>query len=138
MAKRPEALIFWVFTGFICLNHHRVHTYELQSNLMITRNDFPPGFIFGAGTSAYQVEGAAAVDGRKPSIWDTYTHTGNMPDGTTGDVAADQYHHYKEDVALMNEMGLDAYRFSISWPRLIPGKILKHMQKFALENLATE
>lgn len=84
---------------------------------MITRHDFPSDFIFGAGTSAYQVEGAAALDGRKPSIWDTYTHAENI---STGDVAADQYHHYKEDVALMSEMGLDAYRFSISWSRLIP------------------
>eukprot|EP00253_Pinus_taeda_P001220 PITA_01220 len=74
---------------------------------MITRQDFPSDFIFGAGTSAYQVEGAAALDGRKPSIWDTFTHAGNMPDKSTGDVAADQYHHYKEDVALMSEMGKD-------------------------------
>lgn len=87
---------------------------------MITRHDFPSDFIFGAGTSAYQVEGAAALDGRKPSIWDTFTHAGNMPDKSTGDVAADQYHHYKEDVALMSETGLDAYKFSISWSRLIP------------------
>ncbi|KAH9329021.1 hypothetical protein KI387_001129, partial [Taxus chinensis] len=85
-----------------------------------TRADFPPNFIFGAGTSAYQVEGAVADDGRKPSIWDTYTHSGKMLDGSTGDISADQYHHYKEDVRLMYKMGLDAYRFSISWSRLIP------------------
>ncbi|CAM0952368.1 unnamed protein product [Alopecurus aequalis] len=92
----------------------------------LTRHDFPEGFIFGAGSSAYQVEGAAAEDGRKPSIWDTFTHQGYSPDKSTGDVAADQYHHYKGDVKLMHEMGLDAYRFSIAWPRLIPdgrGKI---------------
>ncbi|KAJ6832157.1 beta-glucosidase 31-like isoform X1 [Iris pallida] len=86
----------------------------------ITRDDFPPGFIFGAGTSAYQVEGAAAEDGRKPSIWDTFAHAGKTIDKSTGDVASDQYHHYKEDVKLMHDTGLDAYRFSISWARLVP------------------
>ncbi|KAJ0974635.1 hypothetical protein J5N97_016600 [Dioscorea zingiberensis] len=84
------------------------------------RDDFPPGFIFGAGTSAYQVEGAVAEDGRKPSIWDTYAQEGKNMDKSTADITADQYHKYKEDVQLMHEMGLDAYRFSISWSRLIP------------------
>ncbi|CAO2201402.1 unnamed protein product [Urochloa humidicola] len=86
----------------------------------ITRSDFPEGFVFGAGTSAYQVEGAWDEDGKKPSIWDTFTHGGYAFDNATGDVAADQYHKYKEDVKLMHEMGLEAYRFSISWTRLIP------------------
>uniref|UniRef100_A0A0E0ETQ4 4-hydroxy-7-methoxy-3-oxo-3,4-dihydro-2H-1,4-benzoxazin-2-yl glucosidebeta-D-glucosidase n=1 Tax=Oryza meridionalis TaxID=40149 RepID=A0A0E0ETQ4_9ORYZ len=86
----------------------------------LTRHDFPEGFVFGAGSSAFQVEGAAAEDGRKPSIWDTFTHQGYMPDGSNADVSSDQYHHYKEDVKLMYDMGLDAYRFSIAWPRLIP------------------
>ncbi|KAL6846781.1 hypothetical protein ACP4OV_024229 [Aristida adscensionis] len=86
----------------------------------LTRRDFPEGFVFGAGSSAFQVEGAAAEDGRKPSIWDTFTHEGYSIGGATADVSADQYHHYKEDVKLMNEMGLDAYRFSIAWPRLVP------------------
>ncbi|XVE73321.1 hypothetical protein DITRI_Ditri11bG0108300 [Diplodiscus trichospermus] len=84
-----------------------------------SRYDFPPGFIFGSATTAYQVEGAASEDGRTPSIWDTFVHAG-YADGATGDVAVDQYHKYKEDVKLMAEMGLDAYRFSISWSRLIP------------------
>ncbi|KDP28150.1 hypothetical protein JCGZ_13921 [Jatropha curcas] len=78
-----------------------------------SREDFPPGFVFGAATSAYQVEGAANEDGRTPSVWDTFTHGG-------ADVAADQYHRYKEDVKLMAETGLEGYRFSISWSRLIP------------------
>ncbi|GAV66941.1 Glyco_hydro_1 domain-containing protein [Cephalotus follicularis] len=84
-----------------------------------TRDDFPPGFVFGSGTSAYQVEGAANEDGRTPSIWDTYAHAG-YANGDTGDVACDGYHKYKEDVQLMVDTGLDAYRFSISWSRLIP------------------
>ncbi|XP_021812892.1 beta-glucosidase 11-like [Prunus avium] len=84
-----------------------------------SRDDFPPGFVFGASSSAYQVEGAADEDGRTPSIFDTYTHAGNYH-GATGDVACDGYHKYKEDVKLMADTGLEAYRFSISWSRLIP------------------
>eukprot|EP00262_Sarcandra_glabra_P013079 TRINITY_DN353_c0_g1_i5.p1 TRINITY_DN353_c0_g1~~TRINITY_DN353_c0_g1_i5.p1 ORF type:complete len:392 (-),score=45.56 TRINITY_DN353_c0_g1_i5:184-1359(-) len=97
-----------------------LHTLILSVADGISRHDFPPGFVFGAGSSAYQVEGAAAEDGRKPSVWDTYTHAGKLVDKSTGDIAADQYHKYKEDVKLMKELGLDAYRFSISWSRLIP------------------
>ncbi|XP_048139250.1 beta-glucosidase 11-like isoform X3 [Rhodamnia argentea] len=86
-----------------------------------SRYDFPPGFVFGAGTSAYQVEGAANEDGRTPSIMDTWAHSDSViTSGANGDIACDQYHKYKEDVQLMAEMGLDAYRFSISWSRLIP------------------
>ncbi|XP_061347351.1 hydroxyisourate hydrolase-like isoform X3 [Gastrolobium bilobum] len=84
-----------------------------------SRDDFPLDFVFGAGTSAYQVEGAASKDGRTPSIWDTFAHAGYIH-GENGDVACDEYHKYKEDVRLMVETGLDAYRFSISWSRLIP------------------
>ncbi|GMY38322.1 beta-glucosidase 11-like isoform X27 [Fagus crenata] len=83
------------------------------------RDDFPPGFVFGAAASAYQVEGAANQDGRTPSIWDTFAHAGNVH-GATGDIACDGYHKYKEDVQLMEDAGLEAYRFSISWSRLIP------------------
>jgi len=86
----------------------------------VTRADFPAGFVFGVGSSAYQVEGAVADDGRKPSIWDTFTHEGYSLDNATGDVTADQYHKYKDDVKLLHEMGVDAYRMSIAWPRLIP------------------
>ncbi|GMN62819.1 hypothetical protein TIFTF001_031899 [Ficus carica] len=86
---------------------------------VISRDDFPPGFVFGAASSAYQVEGAAKQDGRTPSIWDTFAHDGYM-DGATGDIACDGYHRYKEDVQLMVKTGLEAYRFSISWSRLIP------------------
>ena len=83
---------------------------------------FPPSFIWGAATAAYQVEGAAAEDGRTPSMWDTFSHTpGKVAGGDTGDVAADHYHRYREDVALMADLGLASYRFSVSWPRVIPG-----------------
>ena len=82
---------------------------------------FPKDFIWGTATSAYQIEGAAAIDGRGPSIWDTFCQQdGKVLNGDTGDVACDHYHRYQEDVALMAEMGVKAYRFSISWSRLLP------------------
>jgi beta-glucosidase len=82
---------------------------------------FTKDFKFGVATAAYQVEGAAAEDGRTPSIWDTFCRTpGKVYEGQTGDVACDQYHRYKEDVRLMKEMGVDSYRFSIAWPRIFP------------------
>ena len=82
---------------------------------------FPPGFVFGAATAAYQIEGAHDVDGRGPSIWDTFSHTpGKTHLGHTGDVAVEHYTRYPQDVALMKDLGLDAYRFSVSWPRVLP------------------
>ncbi|KAL2485769.1 Beta-glucosidase 11 [Abeliophyllum distichum] len=84
-----------------------------------TREDFPVDFVFGSGTSAYQYEGAAFKDGRTRSIWDTYAHSGHT-NGAHGDVACDGYHKNKDDIQLMVAMGLEAFRFSISWSRLIP------------------
>ncbi|GAA1891418.1 GH1 family beta-glucosidase [Actinomadura bangladeshensis] len=83
---------------------------------------FPEGFLWGAATAAYQIEGAAREDGRAPSIWDTFSHTpGKVLDGDTGDVATDHYHRWREDVATMAALGIGAYRFSISWSRVLPG-----------------
>jgi beta-glucosidase len=85
---------------------------------------FPPAFVWGAATAAYQIEGAATEDGRTPSMWDVFSHTpGKVANGDTGDVAADHYHRYREDVALMSSLGIAAYRFSVSWPRVIPGGV---------------
>ncbi|UFU07668.1 GH1 family beta-glucosidase [Ruania halotolerans] len=83
---------------------------------------FPPDFVWGSATAAYQVEGAATEGGRGPSIWDVFSHTaGTTLNGHTGDVAIDHYHRMRDDVALMTQLGLQAYRFSISWPRVQPG-----------------
>ncbi|WP_224766308.1 GH1 family beta-glucosidase [Nocardioides campestrisoli] len=81
----------------------------------------PAGFQFGTATAAYQVEGAAAQDGRGPSVWDTWSAVpGHVADGSTGEVASDHYHRVEEDVALLAGLGAPGYRFSISWPRVLP------------------
>ncbi|MFK4226683.1 GH1 family beta-glucosidase [Streptomyces sp. NPDC019890] len=85
-------------------------------------NALPADFTWGVATAAYQIEGAVAEDGRSPSIWDTYSHTpGAVAGGDTGDVACDHYHRWPEDISLMKQLGVGAYRFSIAWPRVVPG-----------------
>jgi beta-glucosidase len=82
---------------------------------------FPAGFRWGAATASYQIEGAASVGGRGPSIWDTFSHTpGKVVNGDTGDVACDHYNRYAEDVAILSQLGVSAYRFSVAWPRIQP------------------
>jgi len=82
---------------------------------------FPPGFLFGAATAAFQIEGAAFEDGRTASIWDTFCRLpGAVINGDDGDEACDHYHRYRDDIALMQELGLDTYRFSVSWSRVRP------------------
>src|SRR5471032_3560019 len=93
--------------------------YKLEH--MSDFQQFPPSFTWGVATSAFQIEGAAAADGKGPSIWDTFSHTpGKVIDGTNGDVACDHYNRYPEDVAIMASLGVDAYRFSMAWARVQP------------------
>jgi beta-glucosidase len=88
---------------------------------MATLSQFPHGFMWGVATAAYQVEGAVEQDGRGPTIWDTFSHTpGKTMNGETGDLAVDHYNRYADDVALMADLGVNAYRFSIAWSRLLP------------------
>ncbi|KEH37612.1 glycoside hydrolase family 1 protein [Medicago truncatula] len=99
-------------------------TYDDDSS-DLSRSSFPKGFVFGTASSAYQYEGAVNEDGRGKSNWDKIAHEpGNIKDGKNADVAVDHYHRYKEDVAIMKYMNTDAYRFSISWARILPkGKL---------------
>ena len=100
-------------------SHHTAahsHTHPAE-----TARSFPPGFLWGSATAAYQVEGAAREAGRGVSIWDTFSHTpGKTNNGDTGDVADDFYHLYPADIALMKDLGLKTFRFSVSWTRIFP------------------
>src|SRR5262245_12585086 len=99
----------------------KTSTKDQTSNQSSNTRTFPKGFFWGVGTSSYQIEGAWKEDGKGLSIWDTYTHTpGNIKNNETGDVANDHYHRYKEDVALMKDIGANSYRFSVAWPRIFP------------------
>jgi beta-glucosidase len=108
--------------GSICTHHHK----EIQVNGPTTNGAsgarrFPEGFLWGAGTSAYQIEGGVDEDARGRSIWDVFSHTpGNVRGGETGDIACDSYHRVAEDVALLADLGVGAYRFSIAWSRVLP------------------
>ena len=93
---------------------------QLPASSQACSNGFPSTFIWGLGTAAYQIEGGANLTGRQPSIWDVFSHTpGKVYGGDTGDVACDHLHRFREDVGLMHSIGLQHYRFSISWSRVM-------------------
>ncbi|KAI3732463.1 hypothetical protein L1987_63668 [Smallanthus sonchifolius] len=114
-----NSLLLFVFLLTVIGNNDKARFIAYGVVDEYKRDDFPADFVFGSGTSAYQVEGAVLEDGRTFSIWDTFAHSGYY-NGANGDVACDGYHKYKEDIQLMADTGLEAFRFSISWSRLIP------------------
>ena len=94
---------------------------ETVATASVPARPFPTNFLFGAATAAYQIEGAAHEDGRRDSIWDAFSRVpGAVINADNGDVACDHYHRYREDVALMRDLGLQTYRFSTSWSRIRP------------------
>ncbi|KAI8424319.1 hypothetical protein MSG28_002868, partial [Choristoneura fumiferana] len=96
---------------------------------------FPDDFLFGAATASYQIEGAWNVDGKSDSIWDHLTHTVpcTVADCSNGDIADNSYYLYKRDIEMLRELGVDYYRFSISWPRLLPTSFTDHVNPAGVE-----
>ncbi len=102
-------------------NTHDAQSGMLERGRRLSRADFPAGFAFGVATSSYQIEGATQEDGRGDSIWDTFCREpGRISDGSSGDVACDHYHRWPQDLDLIASLGVDAYRFSVAWPRVQP------------------
>ncbi len=94
---------------------------SFEAGTGLSRSSFPERFVWGAATAAYQIEGAHTADGRGPSIWDVFSHTpGKTYQGASGDIACDHYNRYRQDIAHIKNLGFNAYRFSISWPRVLP------------------
>ncbi|CAA0842519.1 Beta-glucosidase 17 [Striga hermonthica] len=129
-------LYYNVFVVSLLISSAKTGFAYVYESTPFNRTDFPPGFVFGAASSAFQYEGAVSEGGRGPSIWDTYTHQSPapIPDGSNADVANDFYHRYKEDVQLLKYIGLDAFRLSISWPRILPhGKLSRGVNKEGID-----
>lgn len=105
------------------MNPRATNSTYLEGTSVSDRIDlaaFPHDFLWGTATAAYQIEGAVAEDGRAPSIWDTFSHTpGKVAGNDNGDVACDHYHRWREDIGLMRQLGTNAYRLSIAWPRVL-------------------
>src|SRR5438045_4156540 len=115
MTVREDNIIYSLQLG-ACMNDSN----DVLTDVELARQ-FPANFLWGAATAAYQIEGATREDERGPSIWDEFSATpGKVFNGDTGDIAIDHYHSMPEDVRLMKRLGLDAYRFSIAWPRVLP------------------
>ncbi|XP_065625528.1 vicianin hydrolase-like [Quercus suber] len=125
MALQVQGPFLFFLLALACLSACTECAKLSHYSMPFNRSSFPSDFIFGAGSAAYQSEGAAHTDRRGPSTWDIFTkkHPEKIADGSNGDVADDFYHRYKEDIKLMKKIGLDSFRFSISWSRILPSKI---------------
>ncbi|KAJ8924348.1 hypothetical protein NQ315_007144 [Exocentrus adspersus] len=121
MSLKEYFMIMYIFASFIIKNPRKTIICSLAQN-EINNKSFPADFMFGAATASYQIEGAWDEDGKGENIWDHLTHSSSNPvaNGSTGDIACDSYHKYKEDVSLLKELGVNHYRFSISWSRILP------------------
>lgn len=105
--------------GYPALGGQPTGKVQSEDDFEVLYDTFPKDFIFASATSAYQIEGGWNADGKGPSIWDKWTHEGRVKDRETGDTACDSYHKYKEDVQMLHYLGVNSYRFSLSWPRLM-------------------
>ncbi|KAG9132598.1 hypothetical protein Leryth_023058 [Lithospermum erythrorhizon] len=133
-------LIFLVANLLICGWSFDEESMELPNTpidkITLNRNSFPRDFLFGSASAAYQYEGAVHEDGRGPSIWDEFSHKypDKVKDGSNGDITEDFYNHYKDDIKLMKSFGLNSFRLSISWSRVLPyGKLSKGVNKKGIE-----
>ncbi|OAY54936.1 beta-glucosidase 18 isoform X1 [Manihot esculenta] len=116
------SFFFFFFFSFVLLLHpYLAETTNEHEEEEVRRSQFPDGFLFGTSTSAYQIEGAYLEDGKSLNNWDVFTHIpGNIKNNDNGDIADDHYHQFLEDIELMQSLGVNAYRFSISWSRILP------------------
>ena len=123
-AKGAGAAAFGMTTGAPLAGRAQTSAESQPKSVQDVAVTFPEGFSWGVATSAFQIEGAVKEDGRGASIWDTYAHTpGKIRNGDNADVANDHYHRYRDDVRLMQDLGVKNYRFSIAWPRIFPNGI---------------
>ncbi|GAB4846366.1 hypothetical protein Ancab_025372 [Ancistrocladus abbreviatus] len=128
MKTKPQFFSFLFFSLLLLLPAASYSSFaenEEEEEDKISRSMFPDAFLFGTSTSAYQIEGAYLEDGKTLNNWDVFTHIpGNIENGDNGDVADDDYHRYMYDIEVMESIGVNAYRFSISWSRILPsGKV---------------
>ena len=121
ITRRNFARLLGLSASAVAIPAAGANTFSPRHQGVASSREFPGGFLWGTATSAYQIEGATEEEGRGPSIWDTFSRVKkNTYTGENGDVADDEFHRYREDIAIMRELGVKAYQFSISWPRIFP------------------